>query len=98
MGDSKNFILNKIKNNKPKPKFNIGDIIYNKKYDIFRKVEEIHNTENYKNSQYRLKDVKNPFRTGNYKISYKYCANIDFTYLKVDIKIAKLLFGVNYEE
>ena len=62
----KSIILNKIKNNKPKPKFNIGDIIYNKKYDIFRKVVEIYNIDNYTYSQYKLKDVKNPLRTSKY--------------------------------
>lgn len=107
----KQLFLNKLKEikNKPyKPKFNIGDIILNKKFKVVRKVIQIHNEAlvdmeslgELNNAQYKLMDLANPHRElKNIQTNpvWKYCIKIDSYYEKIDERTAKILYGVKHE-
>lgn len=91
--------INQLKNKAYKPKFKVGDVIYNKKFKIIRKVLEIQTRselcEMGKQAQYKLEDYKNELkRPHNFKYpTYKTCIAIDDYYEVIDERMVQVLYG-----
>lgn len=87
--------LKRIKDKPYEPKFVVGDVIYNKKYNVLRKVKEVVKFDWDKKgemTQYRLDNMNNPHTTAIETI--KDAARIDVYYIKVDERAATILYGV----